>query len=125
MTARPEVETTVERRRAPRAPVTVRIAYSTVDALFSEFTRNINEGGLFIETHQPLALEERVALQFALPGEEEPVRVTGRVVRIVAEGSAEPAGMGVEFEGLGPEAQRRINELVLKLRNGPAAVEGD
>ena len=123
MASRSEVETTVERRRAPRAPVTVRIAYGTVDAMFSEFTRNINEGGLFIETAQPLALEERVALQFSLPGSEEPVRVTGRVVRVVSEGEGGAAGMGVEFEGLDREAQRRINELVLKLRTGPAAVE--
>src|SRR5690606_32758886 len=35
------IETAVERRRSPRSPLVVRVSYSTVDALFTEFTRNI------------------------------------------------------------------------------------
>ena len=42
-----------DRRRSARAELTVRIDYSTVDEIFSEFTRDINEGGLFIETEKP------------------------------------------------------------------------
>ena len=45
-----ETRAAVERRRSERAPVTVRIEYATVDALFSDFTRDINEGGIFVET---------------------------------------------------------------------------
>ena len=46
------MKTVVERRRSIRALI-VRIEYATVDALFSDFTRNINEGGVFIETDFP------------------------------------------------------------------------
>jgi hypothetical protein len=42
-----------ERRRSNRAEMVVHIDYATVDELFSEFTRDINEGGLFIETEKP------------------------------------------------------------------------
>jgi len=108
--ARDEIQTFVDRRQSARAPVTVRVQYGTVDALFSEFTQNINEGGLFIETEQPLGLDERVQLQFQLPGGDEPVKVGGRVVRI------EAAGMGIEFDELDREAQERINRLVVQLR---------
>ena len=76
------VRTSVERRLSPRATVTVRVDYSTVDAMFSEFTRNINEGGLFIETETPLALDEQVQLQFRLPGVDDPIKVSGRVAWI-------------------------------------------
>ena len=77
-----EYEAEVERRRSPRAPLVVRIAYSTVDALFSEFTRNINEGGLFIETENPPPTDTRVALQFKLPGSDVPIQARGRVARV-------------------------------------------
>ncbi len=112
--AREQIQTTIERRESPRAPVTVRIEYETVDALFSEFTRNINEGGLFIATERPLDLEDRVQLQFELPGSEEPVKATGRVVR------TEPRGMAIEFDGLDRASRDRINELVVQLRTDRA-----
>lgn len=105
-----DIQTFVERRHSARAPVTVRIEYETVDSLFSEFTRNINEGGVFIETRTPLALEETVQLQLQLPGNEEPVKLSGRVVRV------ESSGMGIEFGELDPMARERINQLVVQLR---------
>lgn len=111
-----EVRTVVERRRSARAPIVVRIEYSTVDALFSDFTRNINEGGVFIETDAPAALDSEVHLRFRLPGTREPLRVTGRVAWIDAGSSGNPRGMGIEFEHLTDADRARINELVLRLR---------
>ena len=111
------IQTTVERRRSTRAPVTVRVEYASVDAMFSEFTRNINEGGVFIETESPLALDERVHLQFRLPGVAEPFKVSGRVAWIESDGAA--PGMGVEFDPLSPDDRERVNQLVLELRSRP------
>jgi len=111
-----EYRTEVEKRRTPRAPLVVRVAYSTIDALFSEFTRNVNEGGLFIETESPPPTDTRVSLQFKLPGGGAPIQARGRVAWIQTPGSDEPAGMGVEFENLGPEARERIDEIVRGLK---------
>jgi uncharacterized protein (TIGR02266 family) len=119
-----EIETVVERRRAPRAPVTVRVEYATVDAFFTEFSRNINEGGMFVETDRPLALEERVFLQFRLPGSVRPVKVSGRVVRVSAGEGDELRGMAVEFDRLRPDDRRRINDLVRGLRADRPIAEG-
>ncbi len=110
------VQTTVERRLSPRAPVTVRVDYSTIDAIFSEFTRNINEGGLFIETERPLPLDEQVQLHFRLPGIDDSFKVSGRVAWIQEAGVEGPAGMGVEFENLDEGARLRIDEIVQALR---------
>lgn len=116
--ARSENDTTAERRRTPRSAMVVRVAYSTVDALFSEFTRNVNEGGLFIETETPPPAETRVALEFKLPGSDEPIQARGRVAWIRGASPEEgPAGMGVEFEQLGPDARSRIDALVRQLRS--------
>lgn len=106
-----------ERRRHGRHELKIPVDYSAVDAFFSEFTSNINEGGMFIETDSPSPLDESVALEFRLPGLEEPVRVSGRVAWI-SDGKAEtPAGMGIEFHDLPPDVRRTINELVRKLRH--------
>jgi uncharacterized protein (TIGR02266 family) len=84
--------------------------------MFSEFTRNINEGGLFIETEQPLALDEQVELFFRLPGSDVPVKVTGRVAWIGVSQENQAPGMGIEFEGLDDLARRQIDRLVQRLR---------
>jgi uncharacterized protein (TIGR02266 family) len=111
------IETSVERRRSPRSALVVRVSYSTVDALFSEFTRNINEGGLFIETESPPPTDTRVALHFQLPGNDHPIEARGRVAWVRPASDEGPAGMGVEFEHLGSDAHARIDDLVRRLRS--------
>lgn len=101
----------IERRKSPRADFVVRVDYQTVDALFSEFARNINEGGIFVETEAPEPVGTRVELEFKLPGADEPVEVTGTVVR------AEEGGMGIEFDQLGADHRQRINQIVRNLRS--------
>ena len=106
----------IDRRKTPRADVIVRVDYQTVDQLFSEFARNINEGGLFVETDNAPEIGTPVELQFQIPGSVDPIQVTGFVVR-VTEGDAETGpGMGIEFEDLDAQAREHINELVRKLR---------
>ncbi len=106
----------IDRRKTTRADLIVRVDYQTVDQLFSEFARNINEGGLFVETDNAPEIGTPVELQFKIPGSVDPIQVTGFVVRIT-EGDAETApGMGIEFEDLDAQARQHINELVRKLR---------
>jgi uncharacterized protein (TIGR02266 family) len=105
-----------EKRRSERTPLVVRVDYTTVDAFFSEFTANINEGGLFIETESPPPAGTAVLLNFKLPGEKEPIRVHGRVVWTRVQGGAESPGMGIEFENLDRAAHARIDQVVRNLR---------
>lgn len=108
----------VERRRSSRIDLVVRVDYKTVDELFSEFARNINEGGLYVETDTPPQLGSSVALQFQIPGGTEPIQVIGRVVRISEGEGVDPPGMGIEFEDLNAQSRELINELVRNLRVG-------
>lgn len=108
----------VERRRSSRIELVVRVDYKTVDELFSEFARNINEGGLYVETDTPPQLGSSVALQFQIPGGTEPIQVIGRVVRISEGEGGDPPGMGIEFEDLNAQSRELINELVRNLRVG-------
>jgi type IV pilus assembly protein PilZ len=113
----PETRAAVERRRSERAPVVVRIEYATVDALFSDFTRNINEGGIFVETDEPIPLDQKVELKLRLPGSSELVNATGRVVRIEPTSSSSAGGIAIEFEQLDANARELINAAVRRLRS--------
>lgn len=95
----------------------MRIDYATVDEIFSEFTRDINEGGLFIETEKPHAPGTEVSMQFHLPGSDEVVETVGRVVRVSKGGGGAPPGMGIEFDELGPDDRHRIDRIVRALRS--------
>src|SRR5215468_1942347 len=97
-----------ERRRSDRVELMVRVDYKTVDELFSEFARNINEGGLFVETDTPPALGASVALEFQIPGSDEPIQVMGRVVRVCDVSHREGPGMGIEFENLDSQSRDLI-----------------
>jgi type IV pilus assembly protein PilZ len=111
-------EASDERRRSERVALVVRVDYQTVDEFFSEFARNINEGGIFVETDRPQAVGSVVSLQFQLPGSDDPVEVPGRVVRTALAIGDEPAGMGIEFDDLGRRERELINQLVRQLRAG-------
>jgi len=106
-----------ERRRFDRTDLVVRIEYSTIDDLFSEFTRDINEGGVFIETEDPQETGTVVELQFYLPGSSDPVKAAGLVVRTSDGSDGSPIGMAVEFESLPTDARDRINELIRSMRS--------
>ncbi len=105
-----------DRRRAGRAGVTVRVDYATVDEMFSEFTRDINEGGIFIETEKPHQPGTEVSMQFHLPGSHEVVQTIGRVVRVSTGDVATPAGMGIEFDELTSDDRAKIDLIVRALR---------
>jgi uncharacterized protein (TIGR02266 family) len=105
-----------DRRKSERIPVVLRVDYSTVDDFFSEFTANINEGGIFIETAERHAADTTVALHFQLPGSEEPLQVTGRVVWNSPGEPGQQPGIGIVFEDLDQRARERIDGLVRSLR---------
>lgn len=106
-----------ERRRFDRTALVVRVEYSTVDDLFSEFTHDINEGGVFIETNDPQPIGTVVALQFHLAGVNEPVKTSGVVVRTSDGSDGSVQGMGVEFENLPADAREQINRMIQSLKS--------
>ena len=113
-----------ERRRHDRVPLKIPVDYTSVDAFFTEFSANINEGGMFVEMEEPPGLGTLVQLQFSLPGNGEPVQVEGRVAW-TSDGKAEsPPGVGIEFHNLAPDVTEQINAVVRTLRSGSTTSAG-
>jgi uncharacterized protein (TIGR02266 family) len=107
------------KRRSRRKPFVIRVDYGTVDELFSDFSTNISEGGIFIETTKHHLPGSPVRLEFSLPGATQPVRVSGRViwVRKAGEAADGPPGLGVQFEDLSRETKEQINRIARNLRS--------
>jgi uncharacterized protein (TIGR02266 family) len=106
-----------DRRRSPRERAEILVHYESVDELFTEFTRDINEGGVFVATDSPLGLDEPVELSFQLPGGMDSIHVTGRVVRVQSKHDG-AAGMAIAFDALDARARGAIDSLVRSLRSG-------
>ena len=111
-----EPESESERRHADREPIKIPIDYSAVDVFFAEFSSNINEGGMFIETDHPGELDEIVQLQMRFPELPGSVQVGGRVAWLSDGKDGSPPGMGIEFLDLTPKTRQTINDVVRMLR---------
>ena len=109
--------TRADRRHSARENIKIPVDYSAVDAFFSEFTTNINEGGMFIETENPAMIDSVVQLQIRLPELDKPIRLGGRVAWLSDGKGQSPPGMGIEFQEMTPELRQTINDLVRKLRH--------
>nr|PZN16308.1 MAG: TIGR02266 family protein [Pseudomonadota bacterium] len=89
-----------ERRRTPRAPIELKVEYKQKNTFFADYTRNISRGGTFIATDKPLPIGTEFSFALVVPGFEEPLRLRGRVARIVRAGEPDAGsqpGMGIEF----------------------------
>jgi uncharacterized protein (TIGR02266 family) len=113
-----------DKRRYHRAPVSIRIDYSSVDQFFWDFASNINEGGIFVETNKPLEVGAAVQLKFFLPNLESPIETSGEVVWVgnkdfdddAVGRPSQTTGMGIQFKELGEESKTAINQLIHELR---------
>jgi len=110
-----------ERRRSERIPLKIPVDYSAVDAFFTEFSANINEGGIFVQSDTHSELGTEVQLQFRLPGRAEPLEVNGRVAWLSDGKSETPEGMGIEFTDLTRNLREEINQVVRLLKADSAS----
>jgi uncharacterized protein (TIGR02266 family) len=111
-------ESETETRIAPRSAV-----YASVD-LFSEhnfwsgLTMNMSEGGLFVATHNAVAVGTTLVLHMRLPFEDEPV-VTLAQVRWTRPYSGQddvPPGLGLQFIDTDAASLAKIKKFVATVR---------
>ncbi len=106
---------TVERRSYPRAVLCVTVTATGISSTFTEFTYDVSEGGVFVETDTPLESGTAVELEFTLPEEEEPVRAKGGVVHSLSRDRASGdrrTGMGIQFSEISDSDVDKIRKYV-------------
>ncbi len=103
-------------RAHPRAPLAIRVRYTTPEGKqFDSLTGGIGGGGLFIESSTPLPQGTELTVEFALPDRPwEKLKAKGKVAwtRNKPERYLLFPGMGVQFTDIAPEARAQVLELV-------------
>ena len=102
-----------ERRRAHRVAKDLRVVihFEDEEDVGSSRVADVSLNGIFIRTASKVEIGTIVYLDLDIGPET--IALDGRVVR-VDEGDADgnDAGIGVEYTGIGPEARRRLTNLV-------------
>jgi Tfp pilus assembly protein PilZ len=108
-----------QRRGALRRAVSVpaEVASSAWTSAAEVTVTNLSEHGLWLRSEHTLSVGESLCVSFRLPGSQQRVRASARVVRVAASCGcalcAEIAGMGLCFTEL-PECQREALERSLR-----------
>jgi len=83
-----------EKRKCPRKSTFIWTECSADTRFFTDFIQNLSVSGLFIETQLPFFVGEELSMTFSLPGADDPIKITGKIVRI------DSKGIGVQFDAL-------------------------
>ena len=100
-----------DNRTNQRIETNIDILYSESGSFIKSHTLNVSNGGLFLETEDPLPIDSEVTLRMRLPGETEPMEIQGCVVWSNPKGknNAFPSGMGIQFIGMNSEQRMKID----------------
>ena len=105
-----------EVRIEPRISLTFRVRYNTPEGQqFESRAGGIGGGGLFIESHSPLPVGTKLAMEFSLPQKPDhwlPVKGTVAWVCPKADQYTFSPGMGVRFTEVDEGVRNRIHEIV-------------
>lgn len=105
-----------EVRVEPRISLTFRVRYTTPEGQkFESRAGGIGGGGLFIESHNPLPIGSKLAMEFSLPQNPDqwlPAKGTVAWVCPKADQYTFSPGMGVRFTEVEEGVRDRIHEIV-------------
>ncbi len=116
-------EDPADRRKDPRAPIELKVEYKKLNTFFSDYTKNISNGGTFIKTRKPLEVGTEFVFKLQVPRLEEPIAIRGEVKWVVREGEPPPPGidpdhepgMGIRFRYRDDNERLEIAQTVEKL----------
>ncbi|MDY6837915.1 MAG: PilZ domain-containing protein [Thermodesulfobacteriota bacterium] len=94
-----------ERRKSPRKPCDLAVRYVVEDKVFKDVVTDISCDGAFLETCAYLAVGQHLTLIFSPDDQEEPITVTGMVVRTTT------GGVGLQFKTVGEDVETMIERL--------------
>jgi CheY-like chemotaxis protein len=83
-----------DHRKHVRNPSKIIVDFSIDNFPFTNFIQDISASGAFIETALPFTTDKELSMTFILPGHEDSVQITGKIVR------TDSKGIGVQFDEL-------------------------
>ena len=102
-----------DKRLLRRLPVKLHVTYSARSGRRINFTRDLNEQGLFLRSRELLDLETPISVTLMPPGSQMPFQLHGRVSRLVED--PEDRGMGIRLEFSDESQQQTYAAFVQRL----------
>lgn len=108
-----------DRRKKPRSIVRALVDYESDNTYLYDYSTDLSEGGIFIETSKPLKTGSNLTLRFTLPNVDRVFEVKGKVAWLNQErpkrgrpSKGLPQGMGVEFKTMSETDRRAITYYI-------------
>lgn len=112
-----------EKRQHRRAPTSFSVEYKVNNTIGRCIATDISQSGMFLNISPPPEIGSRIYLSFILPGYSKlpPLKVVGKVVRIVSIGKGQIPGIGIEFDLIYAESRETIRSFIRKVL-GPTVI---
>ena len=108
----------IERRKHPRIFIRALVDYESHDTFLYDYSKDLSEGGIFIQTDDPLEVGKVIDLKFSLPDVEKVFNIKGEVKWTNQEESkGGRKGMGVAFKGLSEDDKKLLQNYVDKIED--------
>lgn len=101
-----------ERRSASRRLHDLVVWASNGDGLHGYALRDVSRTGMFLHTTRDFSVGDAISTMLVDPHSEHTLALDARVVRVTRGGPIDRQGVGVAFEGLAPEDERRLIQLL-------------
>lgn len=93
-------------RENPRKPCLIKVIGAVQDQTFKSYIIDISMVGVFIETSADFAVGQSIKLAFALPGQKDPIKLTGKIAWQGLQ------GIGVKFVKLTDNHKKTIQAFI-------------
>lgn len=104
-----------DKRRAPRIPIQLKVdVESPNNHYLFEYSTNLSQNGIFIQTTDPEEPGTLVNIQFSLP-DNHIIRTRGEVIWVNGLDEEDEPGMGIKFIGISDEDRDSILAALKKL----------
>ncbi len=98
-----------EKRTSARKVCRIPVRYFSNERIYNNFIVNISRDGCFIEAQKPLLVGEKILMDIQLDGDDKSFRIKGEVA------STNRIGMGIEFEEVSSNLQKKLGYLLYKI----------
>ncbi len=107
----------VHERKEPRYAVHVKVMFSEQqDQILTDYTVNLNAGGLFLASPEPVPVGTELFVEFSLSEEEQVVRCQARVAWVNDATNPQkrdlPVGMGLEFVDISNDERAMVEDYI-------------
>lgn len=103
------------RRAAARVPIELKVEYEKKNSFFSDYTKNISQGGIFIVTNEPMPIGTHFVFNLHVTDLKEPLNIKGTVRFVAKPGGQREPGMGIEFDYADDKEKTYVHSVVKQL----------